>query len=147
VARKAAGNPASPDRSDAQCDTSDAAAGHWDLAHVTAYSARCTQVGNLPIHGYRHLPPAAGSTTVGSLPSPGACPRHVKLNCDRRFGLRLYSIKRSPEYRSGNSVILRHLKSLPETLKSVFTILAQFPKLAFNRHGQPAIAGADLAVG
>ena len=43
--------------------------------------------------------------------------------------LRLYSIKRRTEHRIGNSVTFRRLKSLPETLKSVLTIFAQFPKL------------------
>jgi hypothetical protein len=43
--------------------------------------------------------------------------------------LRLYSINRQSKHRGGNSVIFRRLKSLPETLKSVLTICAQFPKL------------------
>ena len=43
--------------------------------------------------------------------------------------LRLYSINRNPKHRSGNSVIFCRLKSLPETLNSVWTTSAQFPKL------------------
>jgi hypothetical protein len=46
-----------------------------------------------------------------------------------RSALRLYSISSRTEHRNGNSVIFRRLKSLPETLKSLLTIFAQFPKL------------------
>jgi len=46
-----------------------------------------------------------------------------------RTVLRLYSVKKTSKYRIGNSVTFRRLKSLPETLKSVLSICAQFPKL------------------
>jgi hypothetical protein len=75
----------------------------------------------------------------------GAIPPHRRINQSAKWGLtagvqtrvgessrrvlRLYSIKRQPKHRVGNSVIFCRLKSLPETLKSVLTICAQFPKL------------------
>jgi len=57
-----------------------------------------------------------------------SCPNDSE-QCPASVVLRLYSVKGSPEYRRGNSVIFCRLKSLPETLKSVLTIFAQFPKL------------------
>jgi hypothetical protein len=45
------------------------------------------------------------------------------------LGVAVYSVRRSAEHRVGNSVIFSRLKSLPETLKSVFTMFVHFPKL------------------